>query len=262
LEYTQFFADLRSPLLDKILADFRPKTVFHLAGRKGTDCTREYETCIEVNIAGTANLLGSCHKSGVRKFVFASSGGTVYGEPPSLPCLETHALRPKSIYGATKVAGEALVRAFSSSFGLSGTSLRLPNVYGPIPGSTGPIDLITVFGTRMLQDQQVTIFGNGAQKRDYLHVSDVVEAFLLAAKEEESHVYNVGTGSAVSVVTIFDMLCNLTGYGQRPKYEPELPGDVTAISLDSSKIRRRLNWAPTIELNAGLRSTINSLRKR
>ena len=262
LDYTLFSADLRSPLMDKVLADFRPKTVFHLAGRKGMGCTREYDLCMEVNIAGTANLLGSCHRSGVRKFVFASSGGTVYGEPPSLPCVETHPLQPKSIYGATKVAGEALVRAFSSSFGLSGTSLRLPNVYGPIPASIAPNDLITVFGTRMLQKQQVTVFGNGAQKRDYLHVSDAVKAFLLAAKEEGSHVYNVGSGTAVSVMTIFDMLCRLTGYNQPPKFEPELPGDILAISLDSSKITRRLSWVPTIEFSAGLQSTINSLRKR
>jgi UDP-glucose 4-epimerase len=259
-EYALFSADLRSPDMQKILADFRPDTVFHMAGRKGTNCTREYGLCVDVNVAGTANLLGACQDSGVNKIVFASSGGTVYGEPDVLPCLETNPLRPKSIYGATKVAGEALVNAFSSSFGLSGTSLRLPNVYGPIPASTEPIDLITVFGTQMIQNQQVTIFGSGDQKRDYLHVSDAVEAFLLAAEEDESHIYNVGTGSAVSVKSIFELMSDLIGYDQLPNFEPELTGDVSEITLDSGKISQRLGWAPTVELEAGLQSTIDRLR--
>jgi len=260
-DYTLFTADIRSPDVHKILDDFRPKTVFHLAGRKGTNCTREYDLCVDVSLAGTATLLDACRNSGVNKIVFASSGGTVYGEPDSLPCLETNPLRPKSIYGATKVAGEALVSAFSSSFGLSGTSLRLPNVYGPIPASSQPIDLITVFGTLMLKNQPVTIYGSGDQKRDYLHASDAVEAFLLVADEDESQVYNVGTGTAVSVKGIFDMMSDLTRYDQLPNFEPVLTGDVAAITLDSSKIEQRLGWVPTIELEAGLQSTIDPLQK-
>jgi len=123
-----------------------------------------------------------------------------------------------------------------------------------------PIDLITVFGSLMLQNKQVTIYGSGDQKRDYLHVSDAVGAFLLAADEGDSHIYNVGTGSGISVMDIFDLMCDLTGYDKTPNYEPQLTGDVVEISLDSRKITQRLGWAPTVELKAGLKSTLDPLR--
>ncbi|MSP78830.1 MAG: NAD-dependent epimerase/dehydratase family protein [Dehalococcoidia bacterium] len=258
---TLFQVDLRGDEVADALQSFHPDVVFHLGAQSSVVVSlRDPVQDAEINVVGTANLLRACVGAGVRKVVFASSGGTVYGEPDTLPCAEDQPLRPRSPYGASKVAGEALLQAFSASFGLSGTALRLPNVYGPRQDPNGEAGVIAIFGARMLRGEPVTIFGTGAQEKDYVYVEDVARAFLLASEEAESQVYNVGSGVGTSVNTLFSSLAHLTGYALQPSHEPARPGDVFKFSLDGTRLRQRLGWRIRVPLEEGLRKTLSSLR--
>lgn len=253
--------DLRSPEVDRVVGGVRPEVVFHIGAQSSVVVSvRDPALDVSVNVAGMVGLLQACVKHGVMKVVFASSGGTLYGEPEALPCSEEHPIRPLSPYGASKEAGEAFLRAYAATFGLSGTALRLGNVYGPRQDPNGEAGVIAIFGGRMLGGEPVTIFGTGEQERDYVYVEDVARAFLLAAEEEASEVYNVGTGVGTSVNALFRALAPLTGYRLAPRYAPPRPGEVYKVALDSRKLQRRLGWKPRVDLDEGLARTVGSLR--
>lgn len=253
--------DLRSPDVERVVGEVRPEVVFHIGAQSSVVVSvRDPALDVSVNVAGMVGLLQACVKHGVRKVVFASSGGTLYGEPEALPCSEEHPVRPRSPYGASKEAGEAFLRAYAATFGLSGTALRLGNVYGPRQDPNGEAGVIAIFGGRMLRGEPVTIFGTGEQERDYVYVEDVARAFLLAAEEEASEVYNVGTGVGTSVNTLFRALAALTGYRLEPRYAPPRPGEVFKVALDSGKLQRRLGWKPRIDMEKGLPRTVEGLR--
>lgn len=253
--------DLRSPEVDRAVGEVRPEVVFHIGAQSSVVVSvRDPALDVSVNVAGMVGLLQACVKHGVRKVVFASSGGTLYGEPEVLPCSEEHPIRPRSPYGASKEAGEAFLRAYAATFGLSGTALRLGNVYGPRQDPDGEAGVIAIFGGRMLRGEPVTIFGTGEQERDYVYVEDVARAFLQAAEEETSEVYNVGTGVGTSVNALFRALARLTGYRLEPRYAPPRPGEVFKVALDSRKLQRRLGWKPRIDLDKGLARTVEGLR--
>jgi UDP-glucose 4-epimerase len=253
--------DLRSPEVERVVGEARPEVVFHIGAQSSVVVSvRDPVLDVSVNVAGMVGLLQACVKHGVRKVVFASSGGTLYGEPEVLPCPEEHPIRPRSPYGASKEAGEAFLRAYAATFGLSGTALRLGNVYGPRQDPNGEAGVIAIFGGRMLKGEPVTIYGDGEQERDYVYVEDVARAFLLAAEEEASEVYNVGTGVGTSVNALFRALAALTSYSLEPRYAPPRPGEVFKVALDSGKLQRRLGWKPRIDLEKGLARTIEGLR--
>lgn len=253
--------DLRSPEVDRVVGEVRPEVVFHIGAQSSVVVSvRDPVLDVSVNVAGMVGLLQACVKHGVRKVVFASSGGTLYGEPEVLPCSEEHPIRPRSPYGASKEAGEAFLRAYAGTFGLSGTALRLGNVYGPRQDPNGEAGVIAIFGGRMLRGEPVTIFGTGEQERDYVYVEDVARAFLLAAEEEASEVYNVGTGVGTSVNALFRALAPLTGYRLEPRYAPARPGEVFKVALNSGKLQRQLGWKPRNALDGGLARTVESLR--
>ncbi|MSQ12645.1 MAG: NAD-dependent epimerase/dehydratase family protein [Dehalococcoidia bacterium] len=253
--------DLRSSEVDRVVGAVRPETVFHIGAQSSVVVSvRDPVLDVSVNVAGMVGLLQACVKHGVRKVVFASSGGTLYGEPEVLPCPEEHPIRPLSPYGASKEAGEAFLRAYAATFGLSGTALRLGNVYGPRQDPNGEAGVIAIFGGRMLRGEPVTIFGTGEQERDYVYVEDVARAFLLAAEEEASEVYNVGTGVGTSVNALLRALAPLTGYRLEPRHAPARPSEVYKVALDSGKLQRRLGWKPRVDLEQGLASTVAGLR--
>ncbi len=256
-----FQVDLADPSFAEVFEQERPEVVFHLAAQASV--TRSMKSPGEdarTNILGALNLLEQCRRYGRARIIYSSTGGALYGEPDSLPCDESHPVRPLSPYGASKYATETYIHTYGSMTGFRYTILRYANVYGPRQDSQGEAGVIAIFAQRMLSGQPVLIYGNGEQQRDFVYVDDVVEANMKALEQVGSEVCNIGTGVGTSVNAIFTRLAELTGYTGPPKYEPPRNGEVFKIYLSNQKAERELRWTPSIDLQSGLGLTVDALR--
>jgi UDP-glucose 4-epimerase len=246
--------DLRQPDLAQAFDEFRPELVDHHAAhadvRESVDDPM-YDA--DVNVLGSLNVLQQCVRVGTRKFVFISSGGAVYGEPKELPCDEEHPIQPLSPYGASKAAVELYLNLYREVYGLDYTVLRYANVYGPrqdLMSEEGRV--VAIFSQFMLEGRQPRINGDGEQQRDFVHVSDVVEANLKAFESGSGRAYNIGTGVPTTVNQIFDALKKSTGFEGERLHGPAKPGEVYQIYLDVSRAERELGWRARIGLEEGL----------
>ena len=250
--------DIRSLNLEEIFSKENPEIVSHHAAR--TSVTHSLAAPIddaEVNILGTLNLLQNCIKWQVKKIIYASSGGAIYGEPVYLPCDEKHPIAPLSPYGVSKYAVELYLNSYLNNCGLNYTILRYANVYGPRQISTGEAAVIAKFSHQMLKGLDVTIRGSGDQERDFIHVKDVVRANILAMEQPESRAYNLGTGKSVSINQIFLLLKSLTAYNKEPLYVPDTKGEIIKTSLTAAKAKQELGWVPEMDLQKGLKITLD-----
>ncbi|MCS7207322.1 MAG: NAD-dependent epimerase/dehydratase family protein [Dehalococcoidia bacterium] len=253
--------DIRSPRLEEVFQAHRPQVVFHLAAQ--VSVVRSLEDPVEdasANILGSLNLLALCRRFGVERFIYSSTGGAVYGEPQYLPCPETHPIVPLSAYGASKYAVEVYLPLFRALTGFTYTALRYSNVYGPRQDPYGEAGVVAIFSRRMLDGQEVVIYGDGTQERDFVYVEDVVESNILALRQRVSEVYNIGTGTGTSVNALFQHLARLTGYQRPPRYAPPRPGEVYKIRLDVRKAQNGLGWTPQTDLEQGLERTVHFFR--
>jgi len=213
----------------------------------------------QCNILGSLNLIIQSVATGIKKFIYASTGGAVYGEPKYLPVDENHPINPISQYGISKHTVEHYLYLYSVNHGLKYTVLRYPNVYGPRQNPHGEAGVIAIFTQKMLNNQRPTIFGDGSQTRDYTFVSDIVEANILALTKGDNVIYNIGTGIEISVQQIFDSLKNCIGASSlEPIYGDERVGEIQRICLDATKAKRELGWIPKTDFQWGLEQTIES----
>ena len=215
----------------------------------------------ETNILGTLNVLRNAIKYGVRKFIFASSGGAVYGEPEKLPVSESHPTRPGSPYGISKAVGDEYLRYFRDADGMEYVSLRYSNVYGPRQDPYGEAGVVAIFTQKMLQGEQPIINGNGRQTRDFVYVDDVVEANIAALSKEAHGIYNVGTGQETTINELFGLLAGLINPSVREVHGPAKKGEQLRIALDSSRLHRELDWEPKASLKDGLARTVDYYRQ-
>jgi UDP-glucose 4-epimerase len=215
------------------------------------------------NVLGTVNVLEACVRAGVPRVVFASSGGTVYGQPARLPVSERAALHPTAPYGAAKAAGETYVAAYQRLHGLAGCSLRLGNVYGPRQDPHGEAGVVSIFAGALAKGQPTTVFGDGTSTRDYVYVDDVVDAFLrcLGGKGDGRRL-NIGSGVGTSVRELHTLVAAAVGAPDAPGYAPSRPGELQAIVLESGNARRTLGWEPAVGLAQGLAQTVDWVRRR
>ena len=253
--------DICSPALAAAFEAARPEVVFHVAAHASvSESVRDPMHDAEVNVLGTLNVLQQCAAYGVKRIVFSSTGGALYGEPERLPADEEHPVRPLSPYGASKDAAEAYVRTLCSLSGIRYTILRYGNVYGPRQDPFGEAGVVAIFANAMMRGQRPTIFGDGSQERDYVYVDDVVQANVLALGQDEDGVYNIGTGQGATVAQVFDALAGATDYGSGPEHALERPGDVHRIYLDVSRAERELGWSAAVSLAEGIRRTVDAMR--
>lgn len=254
--------DIRDHCLDEVFAVERPDLVSHQAARANVRESMEKPVLYaEVNILGSLNLLECCRKYGVQKFVYASTGGAVYGEPQYLPANEAHPINPVDPYGASKHHVEHYLYLYHVNHDLTYTILRYPNVYGPRQDPYGEAGVVAIFTRQMLQGERAVINGSGEQERDFVYVDDIVEANLLAMEKGDGGVYNLGWGFGVSVNKIFARLKEITGYLRDAVHGPPKPGEVFKIYLDASKAQGDLGWKPSIGLDEGLRRTVEYFKK-
>jgi len=214
------------------------------------------------NVVGTVAVLQAAHEAGVRKVVFASSGGSIYGAATPPPVPETAAIAPESPYAASKAAAELWLHTFQRLYGLAWTSLALANVYGPRQDPRGEAGVISLFGANMLSGRPSTIYGDGTQTRDFVYVGDVAAAFLAACQQPVDAVrLNIGTGVETSVRQLHSDMARLCGVPDEPLAGPARPGEVHRSALDASLARDVLGWTPKTNLTAGLAETIAWLRE-
>jgi len=254
--------DITGPDLEKVVAEARPEVVYHLAAQ--IDVRRSVADPVfdaRVNVLGTVALARATLDADCSRLVFASSGGTVYGEPDpaSLPVDERHPALATSPYGVSKRTAEDYLASFAPLYGLEPVSLRLANVYGPRQDPHGEAGVVAIFCNRLLSDEPVTIFGDGLQTRDYVFVEDVVDAFLVAGERDEAvgARVNIGTGIETSVLDLYQALREVTGFGPEPRFAPPRPGELQRIALDSGVAGRILRWQPKTNLAEGLERTWN-----
>lgn len=222
-------------------------------------------TYANVNVLGSLILLEQARAHNCRKFVFASTGGAVYGEgyvpgEQRLPFHERSWPQPKDNYGANKLSVEYHLDLYHQNYGLPYIALRYPNVYGPRQDSRGEAGVIAIFVGAMLEDQPTRITGDGRQTRDFTYVGDIARANRLALESDRVGIYNVGSGIPTDIVTIHAMLTEYTGYTRSPEYVPQPVGEVRATYLDSTKAARELGWHAQVSLEEGLRRTVAWMR--
>ncbi|UCH64517.1 MAG: NAD-dependent epimerase/dehydratase family protein [Ignavibacterium sp.] len=210
-----------------------------------------------VNILGTINLLQSSVKHGIRKFMFSSTGGAVYGEQLFFPANESHQTNPVSPYGISKLSVEKYLNFYHKEYNLNYTILRYANVYGPRQNPFGEAGVVSIFCNKMLSGEQPIINGDGKQTRDYVYVQDVVKANLLTLAEAGSSVYNVGTAIETNVNELFSMLNDIIGNDQTEKHGPAAPGEQLRSVITSDKLFENLDWKPSIKLEDGLKYTVS-----
>jgi UDP-glucose 4-epimerase len=255
-------ADIRSRWLERVFRRERPAIVCHHAAQM--DVRRSVQDPMfdaETNILGTLNVLRYAIKYGVRKFIFASSGGAVYGEPEKLPVSESHPTRPMSPYGISKAVGDEYLRYFYDADGIEYVSLRYANVFGPRQDPYGEAGVVAIFTQKMLQGEQPIINGNGRQTRDFVYVDDVVEANIAALGKEAHGIYNVGTGQETTINELFSLLAGFINPSVREVHGPAKKGEQLKIALDSSRIHRELDWEPKVSLKDGLARTVDYYRQ-
>ena len=262
-EFTFFNVDVRAEGLLPLFERHRPEVVMHLAAQAGVRPSLEDPSHdASVNIMGLLNVLGCAVKTGVRKVVYAASGGTIYGEPKRTPVKESAAgqARPQSPYGISKKVGVDYLAFYERYRGMDFTAVALANVYGPRQDPTGEAGVIAIFAAKMLAGEQPTIFGDGNQTRDYVFVDDTVHAFALAAERGSGRLMNIGTGIETSVNALFKMMAEITRFSGQPESGPVPPGELHRIALVNSLAAQVLGWKPWTHLEDGLGKTVAYLR--
>jgi UDP-glucose 4-epimerase len=216
---------------------------------------------VETNVAGSVRMLDHAAKAGVKKVVFISSGGTVYGIPQSVPIAEDHSTNPICSYGITKLAVEKYLHLFKTLHGLDYTVLRLSNPFGERQRIQAAQGAVAVFMGKILRGEKIEIWGDGSVVRDYIYIGDAVSAMVLAASYSgDEHVFNIGSGAGVSLKDIVKGIEGVTGRTANVSYTDARAFDVPVSVLDTTRARRALDWAPTTSFDEGLRRLMTSMQ--
>jgi UDP-glucose 4-epimerase len=247
--------------VENIFLSEKPAVVNHHAAqmdvRRGV---REPLFDAQVNILGSLNLIESAVAHGAKRFIYISTAGAGYGEPDQLPVPEDYPINPITPYGISKHTVEHYLFTFKFLYGLQYVVLRYGNVYGPRQNSQGEAGVFAIFSEQMMTGVQPVIYGDGKKVRDYVYISDVVNANVAALELGANEIFNIGGGVATADQEIFDLVRGLLGKTVTPRYLPRRPGEIDRICLDVSKAARLLKWIPQVSLADGGRKTVDHFR--
>jgi UDP-glucose 4-epimerase len=257
-------ADIVSADLIGLLADTRPEVIFHLAAQISVrHSVDDPQFDAAVNVVGTVRLAEAARRAGVRKIVHTSSGGSIYGTPPSYPTTEEVPTDPTSPYAASKVAGEVYLNTFRNLYGLECSHVAPANVYGPRQDPHGEAGVVAIFSQALLAGRPTKIFGDGTDTRDYVFVDDVVDAFVKAAGEAGGgQRFNIGTGVETSVRQLHTAIASALGAPDEPEFHPPRLGDLKRSCLDISRAESVLGWRPNVKLDDGVARTVAFFRNQ
>lgn len=257
-------ADVLEVDWDELLDRVRPDVIFHLAAQidvriSVADPVRD----ATLNIIGTIKLADAARKYGVRKIVFTSSGGAIYGTPEQLPVSEDVPVNPQSPYAASKATGELYLNMFRNLYGLECSHIAPANVYGPRQDPHGEAGVVAIFSQRLLAGEPTKVFGDGGNTRDYVFVDDVVDAFFCAAGDVGGGMrFNIGTGVETSDRELHSLVAKAAGAEDIPEFAPARAGDVARSALDPARAREVLGWAPSVEIAEGVARTVEYFRNQ
>ncbi len=254
--------DIRDARLAEVFEKEKPDVVCHQAAL--ANVRESFEKPIlyaEVNVVGSLNVLECCRQYGVRKVLYASTGGAVYGPPQNLPVSEDHPINPLDPYGASKHHVEHYLHLYHKNFGTAYTILRYPNVYGPRQNPFGEAGVVAIFARQLLDKHLPIINGSGEQERDFISALDIAQANLLALEKGDGEIINLGSGQGTTVNMIFSALADLTGFDEEPAYGPAKAGEVYKIYLNAGRAKEILGWTPKVGLRQGLEATVEFFRK-
>lgn len=249
--------DISAPEIAELLMKERYEVINHHAAQMDVrKSVAEPAYDLNVNILGSVRLLQAGVENGLKQFIFASSGGTVYGEQEYFPADENHPNRPISPYGVAKFSVEKYLYYYHVQYGLPYTAFRYANIYGPRQNPHGEAGVVAIFAERMLNGEPVTINGDGLQTRDYVHVEDVVQANVLALGKTESGAMNIGTGHESTVVDLFEIINDSLQAGYERNHGPAKPGEQRRSVLDATYTYEALGWLPKWGIKDGLGETV------
>lgn len=253
--------DVRCQQTAEVFDEVKPEYVYHFAAQ--IDVRKSVEDPVydaDVNIRGSLNLLELSVRHKIRKFIFASTGGAIYGSPEQLPADEQCPPRPESPYGTSKLCVENYVGLYGRLYKLNYANLRFPNVYGPRQTPHGEAGVCSILAGRMLVGEAPVLYGHGKPLRDYVYVGDIARACLLALKKGDGVTVNLGSGKGISVRQLFDIIQKLTGFSGKPVLKDLRPGEVDRIYITGDLAREVLGWEPEVSLEEGLDKTVAYVR--
>jgi UDP-glucose 4-epimerase len=261
---TNFYqADVRDGArITEIIEREKPEVIFHLAAQMDVRrSVAEPAFDAQVNLVGFLNLMEAGRRNGLKRVVFSSTGGAIYGEQERFPCDEEHPCRPVSPYGVAKFATERYLFFYQVQYGIPYLAVRYANVYGPRQDPHGEAGVVAIFCGRLLEKQPVTIFGEGKQTRDYVFVGDVVRANLAAIESPYTGAVNIGTGVETSVNQLYAELAAVAGSSDKPTYAPGRPGEQQRSVISPARAHRELGWKPQVALREGLSQTLQFFKQ-
>jgi UDP-glucose 4-epimerase len=253
--------DITSNKLDRYIKKLDPEIVIHLAAQASVAISsRNPVLDSNVNISGSLNLLKSSIESGVKKFVFFSTGGAIYGENIDKEFSENDIPDPKSPYGISKYSFEIYLNYLCRKSNIKNIIIRPSNVFGPRQNPDGEAGVISIFGKKMIMGEAINIFGTGKEYRDYIYVNDVVNFAYMSMKEDFFGTFNVCSGKTYTTLDIFNKLSELTRYEKKPIYQNAREGDILGIKLDNTKALDLAKWKPETSFSNGLIKTLDFLK--
>ncbi len=253
--------DINSREAYDFILDFGPQVIIHHAAQMSVrHSVADPLFDARENILGSLNLCQAAVQAGVQRFIFASTGGAIYGDAAPVPAAESDVPRPECPYGVAKLAVEHYLHFYAREYGLIPISLRYANVYGPRQNGLGEAGVVAIFIEKFLAGEQPVINGDGLQTRDFVYVADVVAANLLALDYPAPGIFNIGTGTETDILTLYRHLQRLCDSPREPVHGPPKPGEQRRSALNAALARERLGWQPTVPLEEGLARTVAAFR--
>lgn len=254
--------DIRQDGLREIFKNEMPECICHHAAQVSVrNSVNDPIEDAEINIIGGVNLLKCAIEFNVKTFIFASTGGAIYGEQVQFPAGESHPLRPVCPYGVSKLSFEKYVEYFHRAYGLNYCILRYSNVYGPRQDPFGETGVVAIFSQMMLEEKQPVINGDGDQTRDFIYVSDVARANLMALEQKFNQCFNIGTGHEITINTIFNVLNKFTGGKSKQVHGPPQEGEQRRSCISPQLAKEYMGWSPEVSLEEGLSLTVDYFKK-
>ncbi len=241
--------------MDFAVTEYHPDAILHLAAQSTVaGSIRDWWQDVMDNIIGTINVVQAAKRHGVKRIVYAASGGTVYGQPSKLPIAEDAPLNPISPYGISKLAGEFYVKISGIPYAI----LRYPNIYGPGQRGDGEAGVVAIWIDRILHGWKPRIFGDGSKMRDYVYVKDIAELNAIALDSDACGVYNIGSGTGTTDLELFEIVADVMKWNYGCAFVPDRPNDVHSVYFDTMKASTELDWKPKVSLEDGIRQTVEA----
>lgn len=249
--------DIRSKEAAQVVASFKPDVIVHAAAQISVRRSMEEPALdTDINITGLVNIITPlCGRAGTH-VVFLASGGSCYGVQDVYPAPENHPIRPESIYGLSKWVGERFLEFWSRIWGVSYTSLRLSNVYGPRQNPHGEAGVVAIFSERLLAGKDITVNGSGEQTRDFVYVGDVADAAAKAVQGRTQGEFNISTATETTVISLATALRDQASPKARVDFAPARPGEQLRSVIDNSLAKSTLGWSPKVGVEEGLAKTL------